>query len=114
MTLNLEPAWRRTVLALVFAGAGAALTAFAVWLVWSVLHEPWPESLAGQRLTIIGVALYAVLGLLGLVLTGLAMTVALRQVSGKFAGGEFSLSGGGDSSGATVTTTTTVAPGAGE
>lgn len=94
MTLNLDPNWRRTVLALVFAASGPALTIIAVWLAWNVINAPWPASLAGQRLTIIGVSLYATLGLIGLVLTGLSMTVALRQVSGKFMGGEFSASGG--------------------
>lgn len=97
MKWYLDPSWRRTMMALAFTAAGMALTLFSVWLVWSVLHEPWPVTLAGQRLTIIGTALYIVLGLLGLVLTGLSMTVALRQVSGKFAGGEFSMSGGDSS-----------------
>jgi ABC-type multidrug transport system fused ATPase/permease subunit len=89
-----HPHWRRAVLALVFAGAGAVLTLFSVWLSWQVLNAPWPQSLAGARLNIIGVALYAVLGLLGLVLTGLSMTVALRQVSARFMGADFSASGG--------------------
>jgi hypothetical protein len=90
----LSPQWRRTVLALVFAAAGGVLTLFSVWLAWNVLHAAWPVSLAGARLQIIGMALYAVLGLLGLVLTGLSMTVALRQVSARFLGADFSASGG--------------------
>jgi ABC-type multidrug transport system fused ATPase/permease subunit len=90
----LSPQWRRTVLALVFAASGAVLTLFSVWLTWNVLNASWPASLAGVRLQIIGVALYAVLGLLGLVLTGLSMTVALRQVSARFMGADFSASGG--------------------
>lgn len=94
MTLNLDPNWRRTVLALVFAGAGLALTAVSVWLVWNVLNAPWPTALAAARLRIVGGALYAVLGLLGLVLTGLSMTVALRQVSARFMGADFSASSG--------------------
>jgi hypothetical protein len=90
----LTPSWRRSVLALVFAGAGGVLTLFSLWLAWQVLNAPWPISLAAARLRIIGVALYAVLGLLGLVLTGLSMTVALRQVSARFMGADFSASGG--------------------
>jgi multisubunit Na+/H+ antiporter MnhB subunit len=89
-----DPQWRRTVLALVFAGAGGVLTLFALWLAWHVLNAPWPATLAPARLRVIGVALYAVLGLIGLVLTGLSMTVALRQVSAKFMGADFSASGG--------------------
>ena len=90
----LDPQWRRTVLALVFAGAGVALTAVSVWLAWNVLNAPWPASLAAARLRIVGGALYATLGLIGVVLVGLSMTVALRQVSAKFMGADFSASGG--------------------
>ncbi|MFZ4690841.1 MAG: hypothetical protein ACOYLS_16535 [Polymorphobacter sp.] len=90
----LDPQWRRTVLALVFAGAGGVMTLFSAWLAWNVLAAPWPAALAGARLHIIGMALYAVLGLLGLVLTGLSMTVALRQVSARFMGADFSASAG--------------------
>lgn len=90
----LQPALRSTVLALAFAGAGAVLTAMAVWLAWNVLHAPWPAVLAAARLRIIGGALFAVLALLGLVLTGLSMTVALRQVSARFMGADFSAAGG--------------------
>lgn len=96
----LVPDWRRTVLALVFAASGVALTGLAVWLAWNVLNGPWPAGLAAARLRIIGVSLYAVLALLGLVLTGLAMTVALRQVSARFMGADFSASGNGGGDGA--------------
>ena len=88
-----DPNWRRTILALVFAGAGMALTLVSVWLAWNVLNAPWPGSLAAMRLNIIGGSLYATLGLIGLVLTGLSMTVALRQVSARFMGADFSASG---------------------
>jgi hypothetical protein len=91
---SVEPNWRRTVLALVFAGAGMTLTLVAIWLAWNVLNAPWPLSLAGERLRIIGGSLYAVPALIGLVLTGLSMTVALRQVSARFMGADFSASGG--------------------
>ena len=94
--LWLDPNWRRTLLALVFAGAGMALTLVSVWLAWNVLNAPWPAALAGARLNIVGAALYATLGLIGLVLTGLSMTVALRQVSARFMGADFSASGGTD------------------
>lgn len=92
--LWLTPAWRRSVFAIIYAIAGPALTVLAVWLVWHVLNAYWPESLAEQRLNIIGTTIYLVLSLLGLVLTGLGMTVALRQVSAKFAGAEAIIAGG--------------------
>ena len=62
----LDPQWRRTVLALVFAASGAVLTLFSVWLAWNILNAPWPAALANARLNIIGAALYAVLGLMAL------------------------------------------------
>ena len=96
MRLNIDPNWRRAVLALLFGGSGISLSLMALWLVWNVLHGPWPEALAGQRLRLIGGALYATMALLGLVLTGLAMTVALRQVSARFMGADFSASGNGN------------------
>ncbi len=92
MKLNTTPDWRRTILALAFAGAGMVLTLLSVWLAWNVLHAAWPAGLAAARLQIIGAALYATLALLGLVLTGLSMTVALRQVSARFMGADFTAS----------------------
>ena len=91
-----DPQWRRTVLALVFAGAGAVLTAQSLWLAHAVLEGAWPVSLAAARLRIIGAALYASLALTALVLTGLSMTVALRQVSARFMGADFSAAGSGE------------------
>ncbi len=113
MTLNLAPDWRRTVLALTFAGAGMALTAFAFVDILIVWRGDWPASLAAQRLEIIGHSNVMAMAGLGLVLIGLAMTVSLRQVSGKFMGNSFDAIGGGsDAPVATVTTTTAVtAPG---
>lgn len=105
MTLNTTPDWRRAVLAMVFAGAGMALTVLAVWQVWIVWEGPWPREAWQARLNIMGASLYASQALLGIVLIGLSMTVALRQVSGKFMGGEFSATGGTDAPISTVTTT---------
>ena len=96
MSLNLDPQWRRTVLALVFAVSGPALTGVAVWLASNVLDAAWPAGLAAARLRIIGTALYATLALVGLVLTGLSMTVALRQFSARFMGADLSATGGDD------------------
>jgi uncharacterized membrane protein len=96
MALKTSPDWRRTILALVFAASGMALTLVALWLAHAVLSLPWPDALAAARLRIAGNALYATLGLIGLVLTGLAMTVALRQVSARFMGVGLSASGGAD------------------
>ena len=96
MALNLNPNWRRTVLALAFAGAGIALTAVAIWLAARILDDDWPGTLAASRLNITGNALMVVLALIGLVLTGLGMSVALRQVSAKFLGADFTATGGAE------------------
>ena len=89
-----DPNWRRTVLALAFAASGVPLLTLAIWLAAAVRAAGWPASLAVERLHILGTALYAVLALLALVLTGLSFSVALRQVSARFAGGEISARGG--------------------
>ncbi len=94
MKLDLTPPWRRTVMAMAFTFSGAALTAFAVWLVWIVWRGGWPVALAGQQLQALAYALFGVLALLGLVLAGLAMTVSLRSASAKFLTGELSMTGG--------------------
>lgn len=88
--------WRRSLLACVFAAAGAVLTGQSLWLAHGVMAGDWPAALAAARLRIIGGALYASLALTGLVLTGLSMTVALRQVSARFMGADFSAAGGED------------------
>lgn len=89
-----DPNWRRTILALAFVGAGMAMTLLAIGLVMAVLADRWPADLARLRLAIIGHALYAALTLIGLVLVGLGMSVALRQVSARFLGADFTASGG--------------------
>ena len=93
-----DPNWRRTVLALAFAASGVPLLMLAIWLAAAVRAAGWPADLAVLRLHILGTALYAVLALLALVLTGLSFSIALRQVSARFAGGEISAQGGAESS----------------
>ncbi len=90
----LDPQWRRTVLALIFGAAGPVLCGFAIALVARIDRGDWPTTLAATRLQLLGGALYATLGLLAIVVAGLAMTVALRQVSARFLGADFAASGG--------------------
>lgn len=88
-----NPQWRRSVLALALVGGGGLLVGVAVWLARAVLMPDWPVALAATRLTIIGHALYAVLALIGVVLLSLGMSVALRQVSARVLGADFTASG---------------------
>jgi len=92
--LLLDPQLRRTFLALAFVGAGVAMTGLAIWLVVLLLDPAWPAALAAMRLRLIGGALYAVLALNGIVVAGLGMSVALRQLSARFMGADFSAAGG--------------------
>lgn len=88
-----DPQWRRSVLALALVGGGGLLIAVAAWLARAVLAPDWPLTLAAARLTLIGNALYAVLALIGVVLLSLGMSVALRQVSARVLGADFTASG---------------------
>ncbi|KPF73303.1 hypothetical protein IP88_09565 [alpha proteobacterium AAP81b] len=93
MTGFRDPQWRRSLLALAFVGAGMALTAFAALLAAIVASDRWPPALAAARLTAVSHALFACLALLAIVLIGLGMSVALRQLSARFMGADFTASG---------------------
>jgi hypothetical protein len=91
--------FRRTVTTLTFCGAGIALTPLLAWMTWLIQHEaPLVYRLA-----------MGVVCLLGIVIVGLSFTVAMRQISMKGFGADFSASGGDDEQPAppVVTTTTT-------
>jgi hypothetical protein len=68
-------------------GAGMAMTGFAAWLVNIVAHDPWPESLAAQRLTIMGWGLYVTLALVAIAMVSLASV----RVKGAALGGSLEL-----------------------
>lgn len=93
MTSFRDPQWRRSVLALAFVGAGMALTIFAALLAATIAGDRWPPALAAARLTTLSYALYTCLALLAIVLLGLGMSVALRQLSARFMGADFTASG---------------------
>jgi hypothetical protein len=89
--------FRRTMTALTFCGAGVALSA----LLGASIYLVQADAPLVYRLAV-GLEI-----LLGIVMVGLAMTVALRQISGKFGDASFSASGGDDTVAAVTTTTTT-------
>jgi hypothetical protein len=96
--------FRRTMTALTFCGSGVALSGLLAYAI----HLVRADAPSVYRLAV-GLEM-----LLAIVLLGLAMTVALRQVSGHFMGADFSASGGGDDDGprtrTTVTADVTVTP----
>jgi len=62
-------------------GAGIAAGAGAVWLV-TLIRWDWPRSLAEQQLTILGNTLYGLVGLMALVILGLSIRNAIRNIKG--------------------------------
>ena len=62
-------------------GGGIASCAFAVWLV-TLIRWDWPADRAEQQLAILGNALIACLVLMGLVMLGLSLRNAIRNIKG--------------------------------
>ena len=80
------------------------LTALAVWLVGVVKSEGWPEGLRAAQLTILGNALYIVLGIVAIIVVALSLVTVRATLPG---GASLSIGGDDDEPGPTVTTTTT-------
>lgn len=95
--------------------AGAWLTGGIVGTVLSIWHtrlllSGWPASTAGQRIGILGNALYLTLSIPLLVMLGLGLRNAIRNLKGSAGAGGASIEvSGHDSPAETVTTTTTTA-----
>lgn len=62
-------------------GGGVASCAFAVWLV-TLIRWDWPADRAEQQLAILGNALTGALILMGLVMLGLSLRNAIRNIKG--------------------------------
>lgn len=76
------PAERRAWLyAIAWLGGGVASCAFAIWLV-TLIRWDWPADRAEQQLAILGNALTASLILMGLVMLGLSIRNAIRNIKG--------------------------------
>ena len=78
--------FRRTLTAITFCLFGLPLLGLLAWTI----HIVRSQAPLVYRLAL------GLEALLGIVVLGLAMTVALRQISGKLFGNEFSASGRGD------------------
>ncbi len=61
------------------------MTAFAIWLVLLVRHD-WPADRAEQQLSILAIALYMVLSAPLLVMIGLGLRNAIRNLKASGAG----------------------------
>ncbi len=84
--------WRAWLYACAWLGGGVFLTGFAIWLVWLVRYD-WPAGTEEQRLGILGVALYMVLTGPLLVMIGLGLRNAIRNLKASGAGFNLEASG---------------------
>lgn len=78
MTSQEKRAW---LYGIAWLGGGVASCAFAVWLV-TLIRWDWPADRAEQQLAILGNALTGALILMGLVMLGLSLRNAIRNIKG--------------------------------
>jgi hypothetical protein len=71
--------WRQWLYAVAWLGGGVAASLFAIWLV-TLIRWDWPADRAEQQLTILGNALYGMIGVMALVTIGLTMRNAIRNL----------------------------------
>ena len=94
MTSQEKRAW---LYGIAWLGGGVASCAFAVWLV-TLIRWDWPADRAEQQLAILGNALTGALILMGLVMLGLSLRNAIRNIKGSAGPVSFEADGhnGGD------------------
>jgi hypothetical protein len=88
--MNDKRAW---LYALGWLGGGVAAGGMAVWLV-TLIRWDWPAERAEQQLTILGNALYGMIALMALVILGLSIRNAIRNIKGSAGPVSFEASGG--------------------
>lgn len=81
-----DPRWRPWIYRFCWLGGGVVLTAIAVWMIADLQDARWGSATAQQRLQILGVALYMVLSGPLLVMIGLGLRNAIRNLKGTAAG----------------------------
>ena len=67
---------------LAWLGGGIASGGFLAWLIWIVAYDPWPAGSEEQRLGILGQISIGALCLMGLVMLGLSLRNAIRNIKG--------------------------------
>ena len=99
--------WRAWIYGAAWLVGGIALTAASIWLVTLVRYD-WPRGTELKRLDILGVALYMMLSGPLLVMLGLGLRNAIRNIKGTAAGMSLDISGhNSNDTAATVTMATT-------
>ena len=89
MTSGEKRSW---VYALAWLGGGVAAGGIAIWLI-TLIRWDWPADRAEQQLTILGNALYGMIALMALVILGLSIRNAIKNI--KAGGGPISFEANG-------------------
>jgi hypothetical protein len=93
MTSTERRAW---LYAVAWLGGGVAAGAFLGWLIWIIAYDPWPKGTEEQRLGILGQTSLGALVLMGLVMLGLSIRNAIRNIKGSAGPVSFEASGESD------------------
>ena len=78
----MKPENRATLYGLAWLGSGVACGAAVAWLIWVFAHKEWPAGTEAQRLGELGNIAAGLLVLVGLVMLGLTMRNAIRNLKG--------------------------------
>lgn len=87
------PEKRAWVYGLAWLGGGIAAGGILAWLIWIVAYDPWPDGTAEQRLGILGQISIGALVLMGLVMVGLSIRNAIRNLKGSIGAASFEANG---------------------
>ena len=87
-----DPNWRPWIYAIAWLGGGIAFTMLSIWTV-TLIRWGWPEGTEAQRLSILGIALYMMLTVPILVMIGLGLRNAIRNIKATALGGSVEVSG---------------------
>lgn len=87
-----DPNWRPWLYAIAWLAGGVAFTGLSIWLVTLIRYD-WPTGTEAQRLGILGTALYMMLGVPVLVMIGLGLRNAIRNIKAGGAGFSAELNG---------------------
>jgi hypothetical protein len=103
----LTPEGRQTLIYLIFAGCGPALTGVVIWAM--LIIRTWSDASAEIRLDKFAQLAMVVAAALMIIVIGLACFVSIRAIKAKVGEASFEATGsGGDNGGAQVTATATV------
>ncbi len=87
-----EPIVRQWVYALAWLGGGIAAGGLVIWLI-TLIRWDWPASRAEQQLTILGNLSYGMVGLMALVILGLSIRNAIKNIKGSVGMASFEADG---------------------